>query len=535
MSPNRKKSHLGEPHPVQRGFAMKRFTRNAASILALAALALPVAGRAQDAASGPNDSPSDAEAQAAMLQAQLEAIQAQLDSLKGRVKKQEDSKSWKGAPQFADKDNGWEFKVRGRFMFDVAYLSAPSALTQSRATAGTNGEYGLRSSFRRLRLGVQGKLPGNFGYSAEVDFANAGVDFGDVILTYQAPNSPWKITLGNQEPLESLEQITSSRFISFVERSQMNEAWSNVRRLGLSASYRKQDLLVAAGAYSESIPGTQGVPTDGSNDGWELATRVNYNPKWDDNQLHFGANFQYRNFREAALNNQYRARPFAARPINVRYADSGNIAAKSDVLVGAEAAGIFGPLHAVSEISFAIPKVIKPGDVLSATQATGGTRLTGNPTFWSVYGEVGYFFTGEKRGYNANEARWDRTKVLNPFDKGGWGAWQGVVRVDYLDLSDDVGAAIAPGTGIASGTCVTATAGARCVVNGGKQLGVLAGINWYPTDYVRFMLDFHYIDVKGINIASAAGVNTLGGRFGTSTATGSLNTTLVSFRTAFDW
>ena len=56
----------------------------------------------------------------------------------------------------------------------------------------------------------------------------------------------------------------------------------------------------------------------------------------------------------------------------------------------------------------------------------------GNPSFWGGYIEAGYFLTGETRGYK--NGTWDRTKVLKPFSKGGWGAFQINGRVDYLDL-----------------------------------------------------------------------------------------------------
>ena len=56
----------------------------------------------------------------------------------------------------------------------------------------------------------------------------------------------------------------------------------------------------------------------------------------------------------------------------------------------------------------------------------------GNPSFWGGYIEAGYFLTGETRGYK--NGTWDRTKVLKPFSKGGWGAVQLNGRVDYLDL-----------------------------------------------------------------------------------------------------
>ena len=46
------------------------------------------------------------------------------------------------------------------------------------------------------------------------------------------------------------------------------------------------------------------------------------------------------------------------------------------------------------------------------------------------------YLTGETRGYKGGKL--DRTKVLQPFDQGGWGAFQLNGRVDYLDLSDRV-------------------------------------------------------------------------------------------------
>ncbi len=517
----------------------------------------PMTVYAQDAGTAPSDAVADAEAKAAMLEAQLEAMQTQLDDLKDRIKKKEDGQRWRGSPQFLDAKEGWQFKVRGRMMFDTAYLMAPNELTESRANAGANGEYGLRTSFRRIRLGAEGALPGGFGYSAEFDFANGAVGFGDVVLTYQAKDSPFRVILGNHETWQSLEQITSSRFLSFLERGQMNEAWGVGRKLGISLQYRQNDFLASGGIFSEAIPGTDGVPTSGANDGWTFGTRMNYNPKMGNNQLHFGFNFNYRDFREANQEIRYRARPMSARPVDVRYVDTGNLAAKSDITLGLEAGGIFGPLHVVAEGQMNRPNVLSPTQVNSTNTSVAGVRLTGKPSFVSGYVEAGYFFTGESRGYNPATARWDRVKVNTPFDKGGWGAWQAVARFDYLDLSDDVGAAQARVAGaIATGnlytagaaltadtSCVSNVAGARCNVNGGKQKGYLVGLNWYPTDYVRFMLNFSYIDVDGIPISTAAfvpatgaGGNTLSStRVATTKAAGGLDTTLISFRTAFDF
>ena len=68
----------------------------------------------------------------------------------------------------------------------------------------------------------------------------------------------------------------------------------------------------------------------------------------------------------------------------------------------------------------------------SSTDCVAAFVPDGNPSFWGGYIEAGYFLTGETRGYK--NGTWDRTKVLKPFSKGGWGAFQVNGRVDYLDL-----------------------------------------------------------------------------------------------------
>src|SRR3546814_16525821 len=76
---------------------------------------------------------------------------------------------------------------------------------------------------------------------------------------------------------------------------------------------------------------------------------------------------------------------------------------------GVEAAGIFGPFHVAGEAHW-----LKQGiDLPAAT----------DPTYFGGYAELGYFFTGESRGYKGGN--FDRTKVTNPINKGGWGELQG--------------------------------------------------------------------------------------------------------------
>ncbi len=447
---------------------------------------------------------SAGDAKTAVLEAQIAGLQAQLDALKAQVGKV--TPSWKGAPQFTDVSDGWSFKVRGRLMLDAAYAGKPTNYVANR-------NLGFNARVRRFRIGAEGSIPGGFGYKAEADFANSAVGFGDVILTYAPANKPFSVTVGNQESLDGMEQQTSSRWSSFIERAQINDAFLNTRRLGISAGYKSSDNLFRAdiGAFTaHSIDGSV------DNDGWIGAARMTYTPFVANGFVHLGLNYQHREFQSnnnatasaslgAPSTNQiarYRARPFL-QTTDQRFVDTGNFAANGDDIFGVEAYGVFKSLHLGGEAQMVKVKAYGPGSVRTGLDAfTGGSLVTAtsDPTFWGGHFEVGYFLTGETRGYK--NGLWDRTKVLKPFNKGGWGAVQLTGRFDYLDL-DDSKLINGTTTNFATGAQTTAALAAR-QARGGKQTGYLAGLTWIPVDYVRFMANYIHTNVDGGPFAAAA-------------------------------
>jgi phosphate-selective porin OprO and OprP len=308
-----------------------------------------------------------------------------------------------------------------------------------------------------------------------------------VLLSYAPENSPFSVTIGNFDTYQSLEQPTSSRYISFLERAQMNEAFDHTRRLGIGLGYASGDLRLNVGLFNDRIRGDNDVAGAGEgsfgNDDWLLGARAVWAPKALGGQLHLGANYQHRAFDDDLLALNYRQRPFV-QTTDQRFAATGGIAAEGDDVMGVEAAGIFGPLHVTAEAQRVEVDAISSGETLEAGQATTGTRYDGDPVFKSAYAELGYWLTGETRGYK--NGLWDRTRVLNGFDDGGWGALQIVGRIDWLDLRDRV----------AAGTPLTAFT-APNFVNGGIQTGYLLALNWQPIDYVRFTAQYTRAEVEG--------------------------------------
>jgi phosphate-selective porin OprO and OprP len=487
-----------------------KITKFGLALLASSALTFAGAAQAQDAPAADLPPESEADvlvqpespqtneelaARAAFLEAQIEAMQDQINELKGQMTKA--TPTWSGAPRLEDKDAGWQFKVRGRVQYDAGYVENPGDGIVTR-------NLGFNARARRIRLGVEGTIPGGFGYKAEMDFANATTGFGDVIITYTPKDKPWSVTIGNHETMNGLEQITSSRFISFLERSQFNDAFVNTRRIGLSVGLQdKANILrFAAGIFA-----AHSIDASLDNEGWIGAARATYSPQALGGQLHFGASYQHRVFQSnnggtastsagSPSTNQlarYRARPFL-QTTDVRFVDTTAFAAKSDDIIGVEAAGIFKSLHVTGEAQWLKANAYEAGDIETGLDAfsAANTALvpSGDPSFFGFYAEAGYFLTGETRGFR--NGLWDRTKVLKPFSQGGWGAFQVNARYDYLDLDD---------SDLQNGFTNNFTTGVATASNnlgrGGTQEGFLASLIWIPEDWMRFLFQAGHVRVRG--------------------------------------
>lgn len=357
--------------------------------------------------------------------------------------------SWKGGPKL-EGEGGWSFKPRGRLQYDAGLTSAPGS---------TGRPDGWGNEVRRARLGVEGDIPGGFGYKFEIDFAGNEVAITDAILTYQ--DDGLKVSVGQHKTFQGLEELSSSRFISMMERAAFTDAFGFERRVGVSAQYGAGDLLVQGGVFTDNISNL-------SNKSWSVDGRAVYMPKMGGTQLHLGGSIHYSKLKDASDTVRYRQRPFV-HFTGERFINTGSFSAESELGLGVEAAAIAGRFHAAAEGYW--QKVNRP-------------MMLADPTFFGGYAEVGTFLTGgDRRGYK--KGRFDRVKPANPVDEGGIGAVQVNLRYDYLDLND---------------------AG----IIGGTQNGVGVSVIWTPTDYTRFMVNYARIDYRNAVYPAAGGDTSYG-------------------------
>jgi phosphate-selective porin OprO/OprP len=437
--------------------------------------------------------PADVAAEVAAMREEIAALRAEVADLKAERQSAaaapssqtaapaqiaSAAPSWKGAPEFEDKKTGFRFKPKALVQFDAGFVGTPGP-EQAGTVGGLNyNNLGWNSRARRLVIGAEGTLPGGFGYNVEFNLAQGAVDYEDIVLTYQRPKSPLRVTIGNFYPLSSLETMTSSRLTSFLERAAFTDAFNYNRRLGVAVALLDPDAdryTLTAGVFGQEINNSNFNRT-----GWQASLRGTFAPTLGDTRLHLGANFQHRVAQRDAQNVQYRSRPFT-QVTDQRFVDTGLVAADGDDIAGLELGAIMKSFHVAAEAQQVWVRGYRPGRTFGANNgAAGGLFYAGNPNFRSAYAEAGYFFTGESRGYK--NGRWDRAKVLHPFSDGGWGALQLNARLDWLDLSDRVG----------GGTLT-----APDYVNGGRQLGYELSLIWNPVDYVRFQAQYARADFRG--------------------------------------
>lgn len=333
-----------------------------------------------------------------------------------------------------------EFEVGGRLMVDTAHYY-------------NNHDLNSGSEIRRARLFMSGKVYEDWNFKLQTDFAGNEVSLKDAYLRYTGLDYA-DITVGNFKEPWSLEELTSSKYITFMERALPVEAFAPSRRLGVGGhSHSKGGLSWNAGygIFADTV----NADNSNDNEGYGYAARLTVAPIAEKNRVvHLGGYGEWRAPTDDEV--RYRSRP-ESHIANVRLVDTGTIGnVDNTVKWGLEAATVMGPFSL-------------QGEYMNVDNDVDGGS---DPTFsgWYAYGS--WFITGESRTYKASSGTFDRVKPKSIVGKGGKGAWELGARYSSLDLND-------------SG------------INGGEEENLTIGLNWYATPTVRFMANYiKVLDLK---------------------------------------
>ncbi len=403
------------------------------------------------------------------------ASEEEFDLLKDRVAQLEAARAntqsnglhmyWKEGIRMDSADGAFKLKLGGRLMTDFGWIKGHGLEND----LGVDLEDG--AEIRRARLYIAGTIYDNIAFKAQFDFAGGDADMKDVYVQFLSLPFVGTVTIGHFKEPFSLENLTSSKYITFMERSLAN-VFAPGRNMGVMASNHAMDKRVtwAVGLFRDVDDFGIGN-ADGGN-AYSVTGRVTGLPVYEDGGrrlVHVGASYSLRHPEDPV---RYRERP-EAHFIPERFTDTGSFNAEWINLFGAEAAAVYGP--------FSIQGEYVGVSATDANTAPGQETLCLNS--WYVYGS--YFITGESRPYDTKKGIFKRVKPKQNFNlsEGGWGAWEVAVRYSMLDLD----------TGMLPDT-------ARTVHD------VTAGINWYLNPNVRFMLNYIRSCVDGADTSSSASI-----------------------------
>lgn len=432
------------------------------------------------------------------LGARIKELESAIKKIK--AKEEADKKKAAGRPTAV---------ASGRIHFDMNSFGQNAASVQqldgTTPVGGTDaGHLQSGAGFRRARLRIQGDAFEVMNYSAEFDFAaspgsTSVAAYKDVYVGVTHLPYAGNIRAGHFKEPFGLEQLTSSNYITFMERSSSDEgAIVPGRNLGVEIfNWAENERATWRIGCFASDPTQADTPPIWLNDfgGWALTMRATALPWYDEategrGLFHLGAAYSYRDngaTRNAAgvptpVAYRFRTRPEASLAPRVIDVSLSNVV---DVqLFGAEAAFVYGPFSVQSEYYQAF------------AERTAGS----DPTFHGCYVQFGYFLTGEHRPYRRHLGAFDRVKPFENFFRirdvdgnvrTGKGAWEIAYRYSYLDLLDNLGvSADSVGCGQISDNTI--------------------GLNWYLNPYSRVMFNYVWTDMRRVTrLGAAPGVPTL--------------------------
>ena len=438
-----------------------RLLRFALPAIALAALTLPGAAQAQEYYYEQGVPTQPVRLPSSQLDEIAELVKQKLD--------RDSSGSPKGDVWEDTSGEKWSLRWGGRMMFDyVMWGSHDPAF----------GDLENYAELRRGAIFVSGSGYGVYDFKLQFDFSADN----DPTFTVNSPFTGMKdvyigiheipllgyVRFGHYKAPFGLEQLTSSRFITFMERS-LPDVYTPGREVGVAAFNHSAggNVTWAYGVFfdgmSESL---KQIVSD--NMGAQFVGRITWTPIYDEPSngrylVHVGGGVRYVNDRNSTLT--LRVRPETHE--GPRFLDYLGIPAnpiQSLTVANAELAVVWGPFSIQGE-----------GFVNSVN-----TAATGRHEIYGAYAQASFFLTGENRKYERGTGIFGRVTphsnfFLLPGCKGA-GALELKARWSYLDAGQlRVGAGFTPDAFPANA----------------DQLNHMAfGFNWHWNPYTRVMFDY---------------------------------------------
>lgn len=409
--------------------------------------------------------------------AALTQLQRDTAAQYGRVKHRLDSQPVVGLENgrlsVTSADGAFSLALRGTVQFDTAYFA------QGRNPPGVDLNSG--TNFRRAQFGFVGTLWHDWAYNFTYDFGGNGVEQrGYLYRAYIEYDGlkPVGIRAGAFSAYDSVEDATGGANLALMERP---TAVTIARSIAAGSGREGVEIFAQGQRYLVSLALTGGKTTDAASfdEQQGLVGRV----AWlavDSDEAKWLLNADATHVLKLAD-----AGPGVAAAVQ--------LSAGPELSVDASRTVDTGLLDARHVTEFGMETALNLGRLFGQSgwfhYNIERSSAAPNPDFQGWYAMASWSLSGESRPYDPVTASFHGLAPAAPLGKNGLGAWELVARYSNMDLDYLPGAV----GGVA----------------GGKQVVWSAGLNWYPNQTIRFLLDYDNIRVShgnapGLDISADA-------------------------------
>ena len=355
-------------------------------------------------------------------------------------------------------DGTFKIKIGGEARLDGGYMGANETLKRAFTDLP-----GWKGNFRELKIRLSGSMYENWKFRFDMDFANVR-QIKDIWISYGKIPFLGTAKAGHTKVPFSLEGFMSNSNRTFMEIALPVEAFFPGRNIGILFQNTALDDRMTWAAGYFLITGSFSDVADATDYlseafGSAVSFRVTGLPRYEDdgkNLLHVGFSYshQFRDDTREESQLKVRAHP-ESRLTDDTFVNTEQFFTEAADLFGYEAAMVRGPLSVQGEIF----------------QEFANAESVGDPGFWGFYVYGSYFLTGEHRPYDRSKGIFKGVTPTSAFHftGGGWGALETALRFSYVDLNSQG-------------------------IQGGKEIDLTAGFNWYLNVNTRIM--FNYVHAR---------------------------------------
>ncbi|RLD84684.1 MAG: hypothetical protein DRJ10_00495 [Bacteroidetes bacterium] len=333
------------------------------------------------------------------------------------------------------------------------------------------GQLDVPSQFlklRRMRFAIKARVGDNWYGEIDFDFDGMLVDIKDVYIRrfFGTPGNPWgQIRIGQFRMPQGMQQTTTSRYLKLMERASLKEFNPN-RRLGIGWASWNLKYMFALGLHTEetrnALDYKEGDPDpnyykgelQGATPMLGLSTRAAYYFFNDPGKLlSLSAGYSRRTpglykYPDNRIKYDPKDETYVSE-LEFTVVKVGGVKTANNINV--DLAASYGPLRITGEYHY---------NLLAMKDVAGSVNFSG------FYVQSAFLLTGESHPWNHREGEFTQVRANKKS-----GAWEIVARYSYINLNDF-----------------------EHGVRGGQKGQYTAGLNYYVSRNVKFMLNYSFVD-----------------------------------------